>query len=191
MSPLQAIEQAERKRPPATARGPRVLHRALAYRTSKYRRAAPGRCYPTRMRCSILAAGPPARTLRVPDGSVCEPAMLFHGLIVSTMILIPANALSIWRCTLSTSDFRCLFSSGSAEANPSSSSIECEVNRATEELIRSALISSGPEGFDFSWVADLLSCVAKANSSGGVFSSGAGDVGVSLRFSLDAGLSRR
>ena len=52
----------------------------------------PGRCYPTRIRCSILAAGPPARTLRVPGGSVCEPARLFHGPIVSTMILIPANA---------------------------------------------------------------------------------------------------
>ena len=44
--------------------------------------------------------------------------MLFQGLIVSTMILIPANALSIWRCTLSTSDFRnsCIF--WSSEANP-------------------------------------------------------------------------
>ena len=41
------------------------------------------------------SAGPPARTLRVPDGSVCEPAMLFHGPIVSTMILIPATALSM------------------------------------------------------------------------------------------------
>ena len=68
--------------------------------------ARPRRCYPTRMRWSILAAGPPARTLRASDGSVCEPAMLFHGPIVSTMILIPAKALSIWRCTLSTSEFR-------------------------------------------------------------------------------------
>ena len=47
-----------------------------------------GRCYPARKRCSILAAGPPAWTLRVPDGSVCEPAMLFHRPIVSTIILI-------------------------------------------------------------------------------------------------------
>jgi hypothetical protein len=55
-------------------------------------------CYdPTRMRCSMLAAGPPARALRVPDGGVCEPAMLFHGPMVSTMIFIPATALSIWR----------------------------------------------------------------------------------------------
>jgi hypothetical protein len=37
----------------------------------------------------------------------------------------------------------------------------------------------------------LLSCVAKANSSGGVFSSGAADVGVSISSSLGAGLSRR
>ena len=71
---------------------------------------------PTRMRCSMLAAGPPARALRVPDGGVCEPAMLFHGPIVSTMIFIPATALSIWRCTLSTSVFRnsCIFCSSKA-----------------------------------------------------------------------------
>ena len=30
--------------------------------------------------------------------------MLFQGPMVSAMISIPANALSIWRCTLSTSD---------------------------------------------------------------------------------------
>ena len=69
-------------------------------------RGRPHRCYPTRIRCSILAAGPPARTLREPDGSACAPARLFHGPIVSTMILIPAKALSIWRCILSTSEFR-------------------------------------------------------------------------------------
>ena len=33
----------------------------------------------------------------MPDGSVCGTVMLFHGPIVSTMILIPATALSIWR----------------------------------------------------------------------------------------------
>ena len=74
-------------------------------------------CYdPTRMRCSMLAAGPPARALRVPDGGVCEPAMLFHGPMVSTIIFIPATALSIWRCTLSTSDFKnsCIFCSSKA-----------------------------------------------------------------------------
>ena len=54
-----------------------------------------GRYEPTRMRCSMLAAGPPARALRVPDGGVGGPAMLFHGPIVSTMIFIPATALSI------------------------------------------------------------------------------------------------
>ena len=60
--------------------------------------------------------------------------MLFHGPIVSTMILIPPNALSIWRCTLSTSDVRnsCIF--WSSETNPWSSPIEFEVKRATEEL---------------------------------------------------------
>ena len=75
-------------------------------RTSKIAdRRAPSRCYPTR-RCSKLAASPPARRLRVSDGSVCEPAMLFHEPRVSTIILIPAKVLSIWRCTLSTSEFR-------------------------------------------------------------------------------------
>ncbi len=51
-------------------------------------------------------------------GSACEVAMLFHGPMVSTMILIPANALSIWRCTLSTSYFRnsCIF--WSSDTNP-------------------------------------------------------------------------
>ena len=107
------------------------------------------------------------RTLRVPGGSVCELAMLFHGPIVSTMILIPPNALSIWRCTLATSDARnsCIF--WSSETNPWSSPIEFEVKRATE-LNRSAPISSWPESFDFS--------LAKAKSSEGVFSSGAADV---------------
>jgi hypothetical protein len=56
------------------------------------------------------------------------------------------------------------------------------VNRATEELNRSALISSGPEGFDFS----LLACVATVASGEGVLSSSAADVGVSINSSLDA-----
>ena len=87
------------------------IHTVLS-RTSKNRWAAhSGRCYPTRLRCSIWAASPPVRTLRVPGGSVCVLAMLFHGPIVSTMILIPPNALSIRRCTLATSDVRncCIF----------------------------------------------------------------------------------
>ena len=50
----------------------------------------------TRRDCvaSIFAAGPP-RTIRLPYGGVCELAMFFHGPMVSMMILIPANALSI------------------------------------------------------------------------------------------------
>ena len=66
----------------------------------------------------IIGRWSPARTLRVSDGSVCEPAMLFHGPIVSTMILIPAKALSIWRCTLSTSEFRNSCILWSSETNP-------------------------------------------------------------------------
>jgi len=53
-------------------------------------------------------------------------------------------------------------------------------------LNRSALTSSGLEGADFS----LLGCVAKVSSCGGVFSSGAAGVGVSISFSLGAGFSR-
>ena len=84
-----------------------VHHDGDRRRTRQAARTGSGKpLLPDAKRCSILAAGPPARTLRVSDGSVCEPAMLFHGPIVSTMILIPAKALSIWRCTLSTSEFR-------------------------------------------------------------------------------------
>ncbi len=96
--------------------------------------------------------------------------MLFHGPIVSTMILIPPNALSIWRCTLSTSDVRnsCIF--WSSETSPRSSPIEFEVKRATEELKWSALNSSWPEGFDFS--------LPKAKYGGGVLSGAADRWGI-------------
>ena len=69
--------------------------------------------------------------------------------MVSTMILISDNALSIWRCTLSTPDFRNSCSFWSSDTNPWSSSIEPEA----EDLIcsiRSALSPSGPEGFELS-----------------------------------------
>src|SRR5450759_1269098 len=90
---------------------------------------------------STFAAGP-ARTARALLGGASETTVLFHGAMVSTMILIPANALSISRCTLSTSDVRNSCSFWSSDVNPSSSPIEFEVNRATEDLIRSALFLS-------------------------------------------------
>ena len=65
--------------------------------------------------------------------------MLFHGEMVSAIILIPANALSISRSTRSASDLRNSCSCWSSEVNPSSSFIELEVNRATDDLICSAL----------------------------------------------------
>jgi hypothetical protein len=38
-------------------------------------------------------------------GGVTKTAGLFHGAMVSTMIVMLASALSISRCTVSTSDF--------------------------------------------------------------------------------------
>jgi hypothetical protein len=58
--------------------------------------------------------------------------MLFHGLIVSTMILIPANALSIWRCTLSTD---------LGEANLSGADLR-GANLSGAELLGAQLIST-------------------------------------------------
>ena len=57
---------------------------------------------------------------------------------MSIMILIPANALSISPCTRSTSELRELCIACSSDDRLSSPSMEFEVNRATENLIRSA-----------------------------------------------------
>ena len=67
--------------------------------------------------------------------------MAFQGPMVSTMILIPANALSISLCTRPTSDLRNACSCWSSDESPSSPLIEFEVKRATEDIIRSASAS--------------------------------------------------
>jgi hypothetical protein len=75
-------------------------------------------------------------------GVATEVGMLFHGEIVSMMILRPAKALSTSRCTRSVSDFRNSCSALSSEISPSSSLIELEVRRATEDFILSARCSA-------------------------------------------------
>src|SRR6516164_4057248 len=82
----------------------------------------------------MFAAGP-AQTTRVLVGD--DTGVLFQGAIVSIIILIPANALSISPCTRSTSDLRDFWSDCSSDDRLSSPSIEFEVKRATEDLIRS------------------------------------------------------
>jgi len=67
--------------------------------------------------------------------------MLFQGAMASIIILIPDIALSISPCTRSTSDVRIFCSSWSSDVSPSSPSIELEVNRAMEDLIRSTSFS--------------------------------------------------
>ena len=68
-------------------------------------------------------------------GVATEVGMLFHGEIVSMMILRPAKALSTSRCTRSVSDFKNSCSALSSKVSPSSSLIELDVRRATEDRI--------------------------------------------------------
>jgi len=70
-----------------------------------------------------------------------DVGMFFHGEIVSK-ILRPAKALSTSRCTRSLSDFKNSWSALSSVVSPSSSLIELDVNRATEDLILSARCST-------------------------------------------------
>ena len=125
---------------------------ARTMRTSEPPHQALGACA-SRDRLSSLLGGP-----RSPDANVRgraatrsrgrftagadQSAMPRHGAMVSMMILIPANALSISRSTRSTSDFRNSCSSSSSEVSPLSSLIELEVRRPTEDLIRSASFST-------------------------------------------------
>ena len=74
-------------------------------------------------------------------GDAGEIDGLFQGAIVSIMILIPDNALSISPCTRETSEFRNVCNSWSSDVSPCSPSIETELNRAMEDLIRSTLFS--------------------------------------------------
>jgi hypothetical protein len=66
-----------------------------------------------------------------------------QGAMVLVMILTRANALSISRCTRSTSDFRNVCSCWTSDMSPSSPATEVDVNRTMEDLIRSASDGSG------------------------------------------------
>lgn len=97
--------------------------------------------------------------------------LLFQGAMVSTMIVIPAKALSISPCTRSTSDFRNTCNSWSSEVSPSSPSIELDVNRAREDLIRSISLSIFlGEDFGSSCSTNLLISVSKSDVMGADFS---------------------
>src|SRR6516225_6948148 len=73
-------------------------------------------------------------------GFIFAPART-QGAIISIMILMPANALSISLCTRSTSDLRNVCSCRSSGESISSPSIEFEVRRKTEDKILSASTS--------------------------------------------------
>ena len=74
-------------------------------------------------------------------GGAGEIGGLFQGAMVSIIILIPDNALSISPCTRETSEFRNVCRSWSSDVSPCSPSIETELDRAMEDLIRSTLFS--------------------------------------------------
>ena len=110
-----------------------------------------------------------------------DTGVLFQGAIVSIMILIPANALSISPCTRSTSDLRDFCSDCSSDDRLSSPSIEFEVKRATEDLIR----SESSLGIFFS--ANLLISGSGSEFRGAESSAAVEDVGAFISFS-DIGL---
>jgi hypothetical protein len=74
-------------------------------------------------------------------GGAGEIGGLFQGAMVSIIILIPDNALSISPCTRETSEFRNVRRFWSSDVSPCSPSIETELDRAMEDLIRSTLFS--------------------------------------------------
>ena len=110
-----------------------------------------------------------------------DTGVLFQGAIVSIMILIPANALSISPCTRSTSDLRDFCSDCSSDDRLSRPSIEFEVKRATEDLIR----SGSSLGIFFS--ANLLISGSGSEFRGAESSAAVEDVGAFISFS-DIGL---
>jgi hypothetical protein len=122
----------------------------------------------------MFAAGP-ARTTRVLVED--DTGVLFQGAIVSIIILIPANALSISPCARSTSDLRDFCSHCSSDDRLSSPSIEFEVKRATEDLIRSGCSL----GIFFS--ANLLISGSDSEFRGAESSAAVEDVGAFISFS--------
>jgi hypothetical protein len=130
----------------------------------------------------MFAAGPP-RTPRLPfaDGATGS-AMLFHGAMVSTMILIPPNTLSISLCTRPVSDFRNSCNCWSSDVSPSRSLIELEVNRATEDRIRSASFTIWGASFGTSCSTSLPISASISASTESDFSASAEGVGTFIAF---------
>jgi hypothetical protein len=118
-----------------------------------------------------LPPGPPARTPSVLFEG--ESLLLFHGAMVSMMMLIPPNTLSISLCTRRTSDFRKSCIRWSSDAKPSSSWTELDANRATEDLIRSEPASVLVATFGFCRSTKSLAVA----STGIDFSTAVADVG--------------
>src|SRR5262249_50252293 len=119
----------------------------------------------------------PARTART------------QGAIVSIMILMPANALSISLRTRSTSGLRNVCNCRSSEESPSSRpSIEFEVKRTTEDMILSASTSIWVSGFEILFSTKLP--VSPSRSDESDFSAGAAEddggefIGISSKLNL-------
>jgi len=100
-------------------------------------------------------------------GSAGEMGGLFQGAMVSIIILMPDNALSISLCTRETSESRNVCSSWSSDVNSCSPSIETEVDRAMEDLIRSALFPIRGECFEIPCSIKLLIAFSTSRVSGG------------------------
>src|SRR6516162_3939419 len=80
---------------PATSAGMTVTKDAM--RVAYCARGPSARCARA-IAASMLVAGP-ARTARTPVGGADAAALVLQGAMVSMMMLIPANALSISPCT--------------------------------------------------------------------------------------------
>jgi hypothetical protein len=113
-------------------------------------------------------------------GVATDVGMLFHGEIVSMMILIPANALSTSRCTRSVSAFRNSCRALSSEVSPSSSLIELDVKRATEDLILSARCSALVGSFGLSCSVGLPVSISAVDFADSDFSATSSDRLVSM-----------
>jgi hypothetical protein len=105
-------------------------------------------------------------------GGAGEIAGLFQGAMVSMMILIPDNALSISPCTRETSAFRNVCSSWSSDVSSCSPSIETDVDRAMEDLIRSALFPIRGAFLGIPCCIKLLIAFSTSGVSGGASSNG-------------------
>jgi hypothetical protein len=132
----------------------------------------------------MFAAGPARTPQGFLGGGVRESSVLCHGAMVSIIMLIPANTLSISLSTRPTSDLRNSCKCWSSDVNPLRLSIELDVNRATEDLICSALFSIFGMYFGTSCSSSLLISASISDSTGGDFSASAGGIGAFIVFPM-------